>query len=179
MIRGKAVEEAIRFAFLKHKDKLSVAAAQSYANDLYYLRTKYFPPSIVKSNAQPINSLVRTGINTFLKLGVRSFKNLYSFQLGKIEQPKFVFPDFVPKQMSLNNKKFNNCCLELKISNKRNYKVVKRHVEQCLKYSTKSRKPVILVYLFYEKKPKKLGIYNAFGKIFIVSEKIFTKKPIV
>ena len=40
MIRGKSVEEAIRFAFFNHKDKFSIKAAQNYANDLYYLRTK-------------------------------------------------------------------------------------------------------------------------------------------
>ena len=57
MIRGKAVEEAIRFAFFDHRDKLSVPAAQNYANDLYYLRTKHFPHKVIKSNAKPINIL--------------------------------------------------------------------------------------------------------------------------
>ena len=47
MIRGKSVEEAIRFAFFNHKDKFSIKA-QNYANDLYYLRTKFFAKKSLK-----------------------------------------------------------------------------------------------------------------------------------
>ena len=58
MIRGKAIEEAIRFSYAFHRDQFSIPAAQNYANDMYYLRTKKLPPTVVKNNALPINNLV-------------------------------------------------------------------------------------------------------------------------
>ena len=175
MIRGKSVEEAIRFTFFDHKDKLSIPAAQNYANDLYYLRTKHFPQSVVKFNAKPINILVKTGINAFVRMGIKGFKNINSFKLHNSRNTKFVFPDFIPQKIQIDRNKLLNCCLELKISNKKNYKVVKKHVEQCLRYATKSRKPVILLYLFFARNPGKWGQYSAFPKFFIISERNLAK----
>ena len=43
MIRGKVIEEALRF-YLENKDKdLSITSIETYANDLYYLKTKDLP----------------------------------------------------------------------------------------------------------------------------------------
>ena len=168
MIRGKSVEEAIRFAFFNHKDKFSIKAAQNYANDLYYLRTKFFAKKIVKDNAKPINSLVRVGVNTFFKLGVKNLKNVDSFKIKNKQSAYFIFPDFVSNICDVNNKKIKNCCVELKVSNKKNRKISRKHVLQCYNYSTQSRKPVVLIYLFFGKKPIKSGIYEVNPKIFII-----------
>ena len=73
MIRGKAIEEAIRFSYAFHRDQFSIPAAQNYANDLYYLRTKNLPSFVVKNNALPINTLVRTGIKAFTFLKVKTY----------------------------------------------------------------------------------------------------------
>ena len=172
MIRGKSVEEAIRFAFFNHKDKFSIKAAQNYANDLYYLRTKFFAKKIIKDNAKPINALVRVGVNTFFKLGVKSLKNVDSFKIKNKQSEYFIFPDFVSNICDLNNEKIKNCCLELKVSHRQTKKISRKHILQCYKYSTQSRKPVILVYLFFEKKPTKPGIYDVNPKIY----KILNKK---
>ena len=169
MIRGKAVEEAIRFSFMDHKDKLSIPAAQNYANDLYYLRTKYLLPSVVKFNARPINILVKTGINIFTKMGIKNFKNTASYELNNGNRSFYIFPDFVPKKLVIEKKKINNCCLELKISSNKKQRISRKHIVQCYKYSTQSRKPVILLYLFFFKKLKKIGIYKVCPKIFIIN----------
>ena len=120
MIRGKAVEEAIRFSFASHRDKMSIPAAQNYANDIYYLRTKKFPPTIVKNIALPINTLVRAGINAFAFLKVKTLKNINSYKLKK---SKYVYPDFNAEKIELDGKKYNNCCIELKVSGKKLLKV--------------------------------------------------------
>ena len=168
MIRGKSVEEAIRFAFFNHKDKFSIKIAQNYANDLYYLRTKFFAKKIIKDNAKPINALVRVGVNTFFKLGIKNLKNVDSFKIKNKQNAYFIFPDFVSNICDVNNKKIKNCCVELKVSNKKNRKISRKHVLQCYNYSTQSRKPVVLVYLFFEKKPTKPGIYEVNPKIFVI-----------
>jgi len=168
MIRGKAIEEAIRFAFFDHKEKLSISAAQNYANDLYYLRTKHFPDNIVKFNAKPINALVRSGVKVFVKLGIKGFKDINSFKIRGLKNKNFIFPDFVPYKIKIDRNKFSNCCLELKVSNKKNYKAVKKHIKQCARYATKSSKPVILLYLFFSKKPGKWGKYVVSPKFFII-----------
>ena len=168
MIRGKSVEEAIRFSFMAHKDRLSIPAAQNYANDLYYLRTKGFSPSVVKFNAKPINTLVKAGINLFTRMGIKCFKNLQSYEFVDKNGSFYVFPDFVPKKLTIEKKSIKNCCLELKISSSKKQKISKKHILQCYRYSTKSRKPVILLYLFFSKKLKKKGIYEVFPKFFII-----------
>ena len=170
MIRGKSVEEAIRFSFMDHKDKLSIPAAQNYANDLYYLRTRHMPSSVVKFNAKPINILVKTGVNLFCKMGIKSFKNVESYKFNKKYKSIYIFPDFVPKKLTIENKKIINCCLELKISSNKNKRISKKHVLQCYRYSTKSRRPVILMYLFFSKKTDKIGVYQVFPKFFIISD---------
>ena len=71
--------------------------------------------------------------------------------------------------MKIDNKKFNNCCIELKISSNKYKRISKKHVFQCFRYSSKSRKPVVLTYLFFNKKGKSKGIYLVFPKIFIIS----------
>jgi len=175
MIRGKSVEEAIRFSFMAHKEKLSIPAAQNYANDLYYLRTRHLLASVVKFNARPINILVKTGINIFTKMGIKSFKNTESYELNNNNRSFYIFPDFVPKKLVIEKKKINNCCLELKISSDKKQRISKKHILQCYRYSTKSRKPVILLYLFFLKKPKKIGIYEVSPKFFIISNDRLSK----
>ena len=47
MIRGKVIEEALRF-YLENKDKnLSINSIENYANDLYYLKTKIYPEKLL------------------------------------------------------------------------------------------------------------------------------------
>ena len=169
MIRGKSIEEAIRFSFMNHKEKLSIPAAQNYANDLYYLRTKHMPSNLVKFNASPINILVKTGINLFYKIGIKKFENVESYRFNNRKKSIYVFPDFFSKSVKIDNKKFNNCCIELKISSNNSKRVNKKHVFQCFRYSSKSRKSVILTYLFFNKKPESKGIYLVTPKIFIIS----------
>ena len=169
MIRGKSIEEAIRFSFMSHKEKLSIPAAQNYANDLYYLRTKHMPSNIVKLTADPINILVKTGINLFYKMGIKKFENLESYKFNKRKKSIYIFPDFFSKSVKIDNKKFNNCCIELKKSSNKYKRISKKHFFQCFRYSSKSRKPVILTYLFFNKKPKSKCIYLVFPKIFIIS----------
>ncbi len=65
MVRGKAVEEGIKF-FLENLDKKNnISDAQHYANDLYYLNTSNLNRDIIKKYALPINALVRTGVIVF------------------------------------------------------------------------------------------------------------------
>ena len=171
MIRGKSIEEAIRFSFSDHRDRMSVRAAQEYANDLYYLRTKSFPSKIVKTNALPINILVKTGINVFAFLKIRSLLNNNSYKLNYFNKNKYVYPDFKTPKLQIDGESINNCCIELKISNKRIKNSLKKHIKQCLNYSIKSRKPVLLLYIIYHRTKFKHVIYEAFPKIFLINKK--------
>ena len=169
MIRGKCVEEGIRFAFLNANERLSIPAAQNYANDLYYLKTKNLPARVIKFNARPINILVKTGINAFARLGIKKIKrNLGSFKIRVANKRRYVYPDFKSSCIKINGEKFEDCCLELKVSNKMNRKYEKKHILQCAKYSTKSRKPVILFYLFHFKKAGNFNQFSAISKVFMI-----------
>lgn len=168
MIRGKAVEEAIRFSFSSHRDKMSIPAAQNYANDIYYLRTKKFPPTIVKNKALPINTLVRAGINAFTFLKVKTLKNINSYKLKKL---KYVYPDFNAEKIELDGKRYNNCCIELKVSGEKITESLKGHVKQCVNYSIKSRKPVVLIYLIFEKNDNLLVKYSSKPRFFLIKQK--------
>ena len=168
MIRGKAVEEAIRFSFASHRDKMSIPAAQNYANDIYYLRTKNLPPTIVKNNAQPINSLVRTGINAFTYLNVKALKNINSYKLRKF---KHVYPDFNAEKIKLDGKNYNYCCIELKVSGENIKESRNKHVKQCINYSIKSRKPVVLIYLIFNSINSKFRKYSSKPIFFLINKK--------
>jgi hypothetical protein len=170
MIRGKSIEEAIRFSFSCHRDRMSVQAAQEYANDLYYLRTKSFSPKIVKTNAFPINILVKTGINAFAFLKIKNLSNNNSYKLNYFNKNKYVYPDFKTPKLQIDGKNINNCCIELKISNKRIKNSLKKHIKQCLNYSIKSRKPVLLLYLVYYRTKSKYIIYRSFPKFFLIKK---------
>ena len=168
MIRGKAIEEAIRFSYAFHRDQFSIPAAQNYANDLYYLRTKKLPPTVVKNNALPINTLVRTGIKAFTFLKVKKLKDISSYKLKKV---KHVYPDFNANKIQVDGKNYKNCCIELKVSEKNIKESLNKHVRQCINYSIKSRKPVILIYLIFEKKKQKFNKYLSKAKFFLVNQK--------
>lgn len=168
MIRGKAVEEAIRFSFSFHRDKMSIPAAQNYANDIYYLRTKKLPSSVIKKNALPINSLVRAGIKAFHYLRVKTLKNVNSYKLKNL---KHVYPDFNASEVNLDGKKHLNCCIELKVSGENIEKSKRKHVKQCVNYSIKSRKPVVLVYLIFLKKNCKFINYTSKPIFFLINKK--------
>ena len=168
MIRGKAVEEAIRFSFAFHRDKMSVPAAQNYANDIYYLRTNNLPSTVVKNNAQPINSLVRAGINAFTYLKVKKLKDVNSY---KIKKTKYVYPDFNAEKIKLDGKKYNNCCIELKVSGDNIIESKSKHINQCVNYSIKSRKPVVLIYLIFKKTNGKFKRVCSKPLFFLINKK--------
>ena len=168
MIRGKAIEEAIRFTYALHRDKFSIPAAQNYANDIYYLRTKKLPTTIVKNNALPINSLVRTGIKAFTFLKVKKLMDITSY---KFKQFRHVYPDFNANKVEVDGKNYKNCCIELKVSEKNIKESLSKHVRQCINYSIKSRKPVILIYLIFEKKKQKFNKYLSKAKFFLINRK--------
>ena len=168
MIRGKAVEEAIRFSFSFHRDRMSVPAAQNYANDLFYLRTQKFPKTIVKKVAKPLNSLVRAGIQAFVYLNIKSLSDINSYKLRKL---KYVYPDFKTGNLNLDGDKYKNCCLELKVSSKNIKDGLKKHINQCVNYSTKSRSPVILIYLIFSKNKSRFIEYSSSPKFFIINKK--------
>ena len=168
MIRGKAIEEAIRFSYAFHRDQFSIPAAQNYANDLYYLRTKNLPSLVVKNNALPINTLVRTGIKAFTFLKVKKLKDTRSYKLKKL---KYVYPDFNTNRIEVDGRNYKNCCIELKVSEKNIKKSSNKHVKQCINYSIKSRKPVMLIYLIFEKKRQKFNKYWSKAKFFLINQK--------
>ena len=153
---------------------MSIPAAQNYANDIYYLRTKKFPPTIVKNNALPINTLVRAGINAFAFLKVKTLKNINSYKLKK---SKYVYPDFNAEKIELDGEKYNNCCIELKVSGEKITESLKGHVKQCVNYSIKSRKPVVLIYLIFEKNDNKFVKYSSKPRFFLISQKKMVQFP--
>ena len=171
MIRGKVIEEALRF-YLENKDKnLSINSIENYANDLYYLKTKDLPGKIVKLNAKPINSIVRVGIKTFNSLMIRKIINLKSLKIKKNQIKTAVYPDFKVNKLNIDNEDFKNCCVELKVTNKIKNSLLKKHASQCYNYTINSRKPVILVYLVFHKIGLKHPFFQAKAVLYIVKKK--------
>ena len=103
-------------------------------------------------------------INTYMKIK----RNLGSFKIRVANKRRYVYPDFKSSYIRVNGEKFKDCCLELKVSNKMNRKYEKKHILQCAKYSTKSRKPVILFYLFHFKKAGNFNQFSAISKVFMI-----------
>ena len=68
-------------------------------------------------------------------------------------------------------KKYKNCCIELKVSEKNIKESSNKHVRQCINYSIKSRKPVILIYLIFKKKKQKFNKYFSKAKFFLINQK--------
>ena len=171
MIRGKVIEEALRF-YLENKDKnLSINSIENYANDLYYLKTKDLPGKIVKLNAKPINSIVRVGIKTFNSLMIRKIINLKSIKIKKNQIKTVVYPDFKVNKLNIDDECFKNCCVELKVTNQINNSLLKKHASQCYNYTINSRKPVILIYLVFGKIGIKYPIFQAKAVLYIVKKK--------
>ena len=65
-----------------------------------------------------------------------------------------VFPDFIFGNLKVNNIEYEDCCLELKVTNNFNKKLLDRHTEQCINYCLISKKPTILFYLIHDEKTK-------------------------
>ena len=175
MIRGKAIEEAIRFAFALHRNHMSIPAAQNYANDIYYLRTKNLPTNVIKNNAKPINSLVRAGIKAFTFLNIKTLKDNDPY---KISKSKYIFPDFKAKKIKLDGQNYENCCVELKVSSENIEESKNKHIRQCINYSIKSRKPVILIYLIFKKNNGNSIFFSSKPLFFLIKKKVvhFLKK---
>ena len=171
MIRGKVIEEALRF-YLENKDKdLSITSIETYANDLYYLKTKDLPGKIVKFNAKPINSLVKIGIKTFNSLMIKKIINLKSLKIKKNHIKTVVYPDFKVNKLNINDECFKNCCVELKVTNQIKKSLLKKHASQCYNYTINSRKPVILIYLVFSKIGSKHPVFQAKAVLYIVKKK--------
>lgn len=175
MIRGKAIEEAIRFAFAIHRNHMSIPAAQNYANDIYYLRTKNLPTTVIKNNAKPINSLVRAGIKAFTFLKIKNLKNNDPY---KINKSRYIYPDFKAKKIKLDGQKYENCCVELKVSGENIEESKNKHIRQCINYSIKSRKPVVLIYLIFKKNNGNFISFSSKPIFFLIKKKVvqFLKK---
>ena len=172
MIRGKIIENTIRFYFQNIKNDFPISCAQNYANDIYYLYTRKFPAKMISSNSQPINALIRVGIKAFKALAVRKLINTKSYRITLSKKQKTIFPDFKVTKLNINNKNIKNCCLELKVANRVKPSLLKKHATQCTRYSIKSRKPVILLYLIYRKIGKKHPIFAVKPEFYIVNKNI-------
>ena len=169
MIRGKIIEESIRFYFENRINNISISSAENYANDLYYLKTRKLPEKIIKLSSQPINVIVRTGIKAFKSLMIRKILNLKSYKIKKNKSYKTIYPDFNISKLNINNKNLRDCCLELKVTNRIRTSAIKRHAAQCYNYSIKSGKPVILLYLVYSKIGQKHPFFTAKPMFYIVN----------
>ena len=156
MIRGKCVEEALRFSIINND--LSIKDIQNYANDMFYLETIKYPSTIIKTLAAPINSIIRTGIITLQDLQINNLLDVNGFKIKNQNKLIDVFPDFIFGNLKVNNIEYEDCCLELKVTNNFNKKLLDRHTEQCINYCLISQKPTILFYLIHDEKNKNLPI---------------------
>ena len=170
MIRGKAVEETIRF-YYENLGKMSLTQAQNFANDLYHLKTVGLPSKIINLNAKPINAIVKAGVTAFKDLNIKKVINFKSYKLFKKKKNRTVFPDFKIDKMSLKKKSFKSSCVELKVVKKLSFNLINKHAKQCYNYSINGRKPVILLYIIYEESSGKHAVYKAKYKIYVVSKR--------
>lgn len=151
MIRGKAIEESLRFYLVnRNKIKLSFKDIQDYAFDYYFLRTRELSNQISKKHSLPINSLVRAGLN-----GINCIITKYSILINDVSidsQGSSIFPDFLISNISIDGSKLNKCYIELKVVDQKNFNTHYKYQFQALNYAIKSKTPVLLMYLFFNKK---------------------------
>ena len=114
MIRGKAIEESLRF-YLENRIKInfSLSDIQEYALDYYYLRTVNLSHQTVKKFSISIKSLVRAGLVGFNKI-ITANSNLLNDNLIKVNGIN-KYPDFSMTNVLIDNKLLPNCFIELKI----------------------------------------------------------------
>ena len=156
MIRGKAIEESLRF-YISNKYKFILRQKDiiDYAFDYYYLRTVNLSNSITKKNSNAIPHLVRSGIQFFDKV-MNKHSNIINYSLsdGQVD----TYPDFTLTNIIYGDKKFSKCLIELKIVNALNFKNNARYKKQAFKYACLSEIPVILLYLVIREKKSRNSI---------------------
>ena len=164
MVRGKAIEESLRF-YISNKGKLNLRQKDiiDYAFDYYYLRTINLSHSITKRHSNSIPHLVRSGIEFFDKV-MNKQSNIINYSLsdGQVD----IYPDFTLTNIHYGDKKLSKCLIELKIVNAINFKNNARYKKQALQYAFWSNLPVILLYLVIkEKKSRNSTIYESYPQI--------------
>lgn len=164
MIRGKAIEEALRF-YIKNKETLNLRQKDiiDYAFDYYFLRTSKLSNQIAKKNSNSIPQLVRSGVYFFDNiLSKNSILLNSSLSDGKID----IYPDFALTNIKFNDQLIKKCLIELKIVSESNFKVDSRYKRQALKYAYWSNLPVLLAYLVIkEKKSLNTVIFESYPRI--------------
>ena len=175
MIRGKSIEEALRF-FLENRKKfqLSLKDIQEYALDYYFLRTNGLYNQIIKKHSMPIKSLVRAGVNGFSKIITQNSSLIENSTIDVDGINKF--PDFLLSNLLVDQQLLRDCLIELKIVEKNNFHNHSRYQRQALSYAIHSNKPVLLMYLITESKIiEKQKIFQSFPKFLKIFPKKFAK----
>ena len=156
MVRGKAIEESLRF-YISNKYKLNLRQKDitDYAFDYYFLRTVKLSHSITKKHSNSIPHLVRSGIEFFDKI-MNKHSNIINYSLndGQVD----IYPDFTLTNICYDDKKLSKCLIELKIVNAVNFKNNVRYKKQALQYACWSDLPVILLYLVIKEKKSRDSI---------------------
>tara|TARA_B100001093_G_scaffold369089_1_gene354038 strand:+ start:3871 stop:4383 length:513 start_codon:yes stop_codon:yes gene_type:complete len=164
MIRGKAIEESLRF-YLSNKNNINLKQKDiiDYAFDYFYLRTFKLSKSIIKKHSLSIPHLIKSGISFFDNVTTKkSYLLDYSLNNGKID----IYPDFTITNIEYDGKKINRCLFELKIVNSDNFKTDHKYKKQALQYAYWSKLPVLLLYLVFEEKKSRNSIeFKSFPQV--------------
>ena len=159
MIRGKAVEESLRFYLEnRNKIKLSIQDIRDYALDYYFLRTKELSSQISKKHSLPIFSLVKSGLNGINCLLTKNSKLIENTSINSHESK--IFPDFLISNIFIDDFKLDLCYLELKVVDKKNFSTNRKYQLQALNYAINSKTAVLLMYIVFNK--KSVDKYNQF-----------------
>lgn len=156
MIRGKAIEESLRF-YLLNKNNINLKQKDiiDYAYDYFYLRTEKLSKIVIKKHSQSIPHLVKSGISFFDNVTTKNSYLLdYSLNNGEID----IYPDFTLTNVVVNEKKLIRCLVELKIVNSDNFKSDNKYKKQAFQYAYWSKLPVLLLYLIFEEKKSRKSI---------------------
>ena len=176
MIRGKAVEEAIRLACAMGIRAFSVTRAQEIASNQYNAETETYPKHAVKSYARPINALVRGGIRAFHFLKVGKLIDGKHYKKSVQNREISVFPDFVFDKLSLDGKEYKNCCVELKVTSKFNKSTQQKHADQCANYAPDETVRILLYLIHNKRVTRRTGSFAVQIRYFLVSSRKKLKK---
>lgn len=168
MLRGKAVEEGVRYAVTNGLYSVKTIDAQKYGLNYFHVNKRNIPNRFYKRYEKQIPSMIRICIKTLIS--IKYGKNIKPKKMHNLITQKFAFPDFQTESVIIDEKKITRPIIELKTGEFINQTRILRDSKQALKYTTKRKGTCILLYLIANKPKTRHDLYSANSHLFRVSK---------
>ncbi|MFL2885649.1 MAG: hypothetical protein ACJZ48_01735 [Candidatus Pelagibacterales bacterium] len=168
MLRGKAVEEGVRYAVTNGLYAVKTNDAQNYGLNYFHENKRDIPNRFYHRYEKQIPSMIRICIKTLIS--IQYSKNIKPRKMNDLRTENFVYPDFQTDSVIIDKKKIKRPIIELKTGEFIDHARVLRDSKQAIKYTTKRKRTCILLYLIAIKPIKKYDLYSANSHLFTVSK---------